>query len=84
MLHLYIYITWLALQEQSSLNGFQHRLHVWMTGNICGEVVLYRLPHFRSVQIFNYFKFQVADVSIRYRLLLTYNKTYEIIAFCQD
>ena len=29
-------------------------------------LVLYRLPHFRSVPIFDYFKFQVADVSIRY------------------
>ena len=47
-------------------------------------VVLYRLPHFRSVPIFDYFKFQVADVSIRYRLLQTYNKTYKIITFCQN
>ena len=44
-------------------------------------LVLYRLPHFRSVLIFDYFKFQVADISIRYRLLQTYNKTYKISKF---
>ena len=36
---------------------------------------LYRLPYFRGVPISNYFSFQPADISIRYRLLQTYNKT---------
>ena len=46
-------------------------------------VVLYRLPHFRSVPISNYFKFQTADISIRYQLLQTYNKTHKIVRFWQ-
>ena len=35
----------------------------------CFVVVLYRLPHFRGISISNCFQFQIADVSIRYRLL---------------
>ena len=40
-------------------------------------LVLYRLPDFRSILISDYFTFQTANISIRYRLLQTYNKTYK-------
>ena len=29
-------------------------------------LVLYQLPHFESVPISDYFKFQIADISVRY------------------
>ena len=41
-------------------------------------IVLYRLPHFRSVPMSDSFKFQRADVLVRYWLLQTYNKTHKI------
>ena len=41
-------------------------------------IVLYRLPHFRSVPMSDSFKFQTADVLLWYWLLKTYNKTHKI------
>ena len=37
-------------------------------------LVLYWLPQFRSVPIFDYFRFQTVDISIWYQLLQTYTK----------
>ena len=46
--------------------------------------VLYQLPHFWGISISDYFKFQTADTSIRYRLPQTYNKMHKIVRFCQN
>ena len=48
------------------------------------RIVLYRSPGFRSIPISDYFPFQTADISIRYRLLQTYNKTCKSVRFCQN
>ena len=53
-----------------------NELVISRTGNsTCPVVVLYRLPYFRGVPISDYFSFHPADISIRYRLLQTYNNT---------
>ena len=39
---------------------------------------------FRGIPISDYFKFQAADISIRYRLLQTYNKTHNIVTFSKN
>ena len=44
------------------------------------EVVLNRLPYFSHVPMSNYFTFQITDISIQYRLLQTYNKSYKIVS----
>ena len=41
------------------------------------SLVLYRLPYFSHVPMSNYFTFQTTDISIRYQLLQTYNKSYK-------
>ena len=50
-----------------------------MDDNI-SKLVLYRLPYFIYVPMSDYFIFQKTDISIRYRLLQTYNKTYKIVS----
>ena len=42
-------------------------------------LMLYRLPYLSHVPMSDYFTFQTTDISIRYRLLQTYNKSYKII-----
>ena len=41
-------------------------------------IVLYRLPYFSHVPMSDYFTFQTTDISIRYRLLQTYNNLTKI------
>ena len=43
-------------------------------------VLLYRLPYFSHVSMSIYFTFQTTDISIRYRLLQTYNKCYKTVS----
>ena len=43
-------------------------------------LVLCRLPYFSHVLMSDYFTFQTTDISIRYRLLQTYNKSYKIVS----
>ena len=44
------------------------------------KLVLYRLPYFSHVLMSDYFTFQTTDISIQYRLLQTYNKSYKIVS----
>ena len=43
-------------------------------------LVLYRFPYFSHVVMSDYFTFQTTDISIRYQLLQTYNKSYKIVS----
>ena len=43
-------------------------------------LVLYRLPYFSHVLMSDYFTFETIDISILYRLLQTYNKSYKIVS----
>ena len=52
-------------------------MHTYMYVHI---LVLYRLPYFSHVPMSDYLTFQITDISIRYRLLQTYNKSYKIVS----
>ena len=44
------------------------------------KLVLYRLPYSSHVRMSDYFTFRTTNISIRYRLLQTYNKPYKIVS----
>ena len=67
--------------------SYHHCVIIYLIGQLfltTTFLVLYWLPHFGSVPISDYFKFQTADISVQYQLLQTYNKFYKTLRFCQN